>query len=175
MPMSKPLHGSIPQGVGWGPLGSVLSGSGGHRPACTTGPWRHQPRSAGILAQGAPAVCVSSGCSNRVPSRGGFKQQKCRASGFWRPEVRNRGAAGPSSRGALSVSSPCFWQVADKPGAPWLTVPLPSLPLSPQAHLLVTGHQPYQTGPYSRTASPESVTSVRTPFPHQAVFEGPGG
>lgn len=65
--------------------------------------------------------------------------------------------------------------VANKPGAPWLTVPLPSLPPSPKAHLLVTGHQPYQTGPYSGTTSPEPGTSVRTPFPPQAMFEGPGG
>lgn len=80
------------------------------------------PGSHGALAAllGMPAVCVSSGCSNRVPQLGGLKRQKfcasrCSRPAAWGqrrrlwilgPEVRNQGAARPSSRGAPLGSSP---------------------------------------------------------------------
>lgn len=101
-------------------LGSALSGCGWHRPEHPPGLWQPQPWGTGNLARNACCVRVLS-CSNRVPQLGGLKQQKCcasrfsrpaawsqrrRASGFWGPEVRNQGAARPSSRGALSGCSP---------------------------------------------------------------------
>lgn len=64
------------------------------------------PGSHGALATllRTPTVCVSSGCSNRVPQLGGLKRQKCCTSRFSRPAAwsqRRRlwilGARGPES------------------------------------------------------------------------------